>query len=264
MTLLKDKKIFNDTRNSIMGLFQQIQHNVEVMSLTIPEDKKKIIVKEVAALQEKLVVVEQFKEKVDIIDKFCNELKSFDGSLKTVDAWMMGATKELEDIKSASDKMAPEDRVARTMDLQEDIAAKVEIIKKNIETELALLPQGEKVPQDAQEHKDELNRISKYVTDLQAKVKKECDNFSEDVKYYAEYKTGLKEFLPWMEAMESSSTEGLAKPSSYQEAQALAEKVHGYEKSCLDHVKVLEAANGAAIKMTTHKDADVEVAEMRA
>merc|ERR1712128_346315 len=170
--LAKRQKIYNDTKNTIMGLFEQIEHNVEVMSLTIPEEKK-TIVKEVAALKEKLVVVEQFKEKVDIIDKFCNELKSFDGSLKTVDAWMMGATKELEDIKNASDKMAPEDRVARTMDLQEDIAAKFIIIKSNIETELALLPQGEKVPQDAQEHKDELNRITKYVTDLQTKVRKE-------------------------------------------------------------------------------------------
>eukprot|EP00090_Calanus_glacialis_P046164 TRINITY_DN891_c0_g1_i7.p1 TRINITY_DN891_c0_g1~~TRINITY_DN891_c0_g1_i7.p1 ORF type:complete len:600 (+),score=224.52 TRINITY_DN891_c0_g1_i7:50-1849(+) len=261
--LAKRQKIFNDTKNSIMGLFQQIQHNVEVMSLTIPEDKKKIIVKEVAALQEKLVVVEQYKEKVDIIDKFCNELKSFDGNLKTVDAWMMGATKELEEIKNASDKMAPEDRVARTMDLQEDIAAKVIIIKANIETELALLPQGEKVPQDAQEHKDELNRITKYVTDLQNKVKKECDNFSEDVKYWAEYKTGIKEFTPWLVSAESSFTEGLAKPSSLGEAQELSEKVHGFEKSCADHLKVLDAANEAAIKMTTHKDADAEVIAMK-
>jgi len=261
--LAKRQKIFNDTRNSIMGLFQQIQHNVEVMSLTIPEDKKKIIVKEVKALEEKLVVVEQFKEKVDIIDGFCNELKSFDGNLKSVDAWMMGAAKELENIRNASDKMSPEDRVARTMDLQEDIAAKVEIIKKNVETELALLPQGEKVPQDAQEFKDELNRITKYVTDLQEKVKKECDNFSEDVKYFAEYKTGIKEFTPWLVSAESSSTEGLAKPSDFGEAQALSEKVHGFEKSCAEHLKLLDAANEAAIKMTTHKDADVEVAAMK-
>jgi len=261
--LAKRQKIFNDTRNSIMGLFQQIQHNVEVMSLTIPEDKKKIIVKEVKALEEKLIVVEQFKEKVDIIDGFCNELKSFDGNLKSVDAWMMGAAKELENIRNASDKMSPEDRVARTMDLQEDIAAKVEIIKKNVETELALLPQGEKVPQDAQEFKDELNRITKYVTDLQEKVKKECDNFSEDVKYFAEYKTGIKEFTPWLVSAESSSTEGLAKPSDFGEAQALSEKVHGFEKSCAEHLKLLDAANEAAIKMTTHKDADVEVAAMK-
>eukprot|EP00092_Neocalanus_flemingeri_P007340 GFUD01007926.1.p1 GENE.GFUD01007926.1~~GFUD01007926.1.p1 ORF type:complete len:612 (+),score=195.09 GFUD01007926.1:146-1837(+) len=261
--LAKRQKIFNDTRNSIMGLYQQIQHNVEVMSLTIPEDKKKNIIKEVKALEEKLVVVEQFKEKVDIIDGFCNELKSFDGSLKTVDAWMTGAAKELENIRNASDKMAPEDRVARTMDLQEDIAAKVEIIKKNIETELALLPQGDKVPQDAQEFKDEMNRITKYVSDLQEKVKKECDNFSEDVKYWAEYKTGIKEFTPWLVSAESSSTEGLAKPSDLGEAKALSEKTHGFANTCADHLKVLDAANAAAIKMTTHKDADAEVAAMK-
>merc|ERR1711981_897822 len=168
-----------------------------------------------------------FKETVDVIEDFCGSLKAFDTSLKTVDSWMMVATKELEDIKNASDKMAPEDRVARTMDLQEDIAAKFIIIKSNIETELALLPQGEKVPQDAQEHKDELN-------------------FSEDVKYWAEYKTGIKEFTPWLVAAESSFNEGLAKPSSLEEAQALSAKVHGFEKTCADHLKVLEAANAAA------------------
>jgi len=257
--LAKRQKIFNDTRDSIMGLHASIQHNVEVMSITIPEDKKKLIMKEVKALEEKLVVVDQFKEKVGIIDEFCNNLKSFDGSLKSMESWMMIATKELDDIKNSSDKMAPEDRVARTMDLQEDIAAKAEIIKKNAEVELGLLPQGDKVPSDAQDFKNELARITKYVMDLQEKVKKECDAFSEDVKYWAEYKTGIKEFIPWLVSAEQSSTDGLAKPSNLQEAQALSDKVHGVEKACLDHLKVLEAADAAAKKMTTHKDADAEV-----
>ena len=93
-------------------------------------------------MEEKLIVVGQFEEKVGKIDEFCNSLKNFDASLKSIDSWMKSATQELEDIKNSSDKMAPEDRVARTMDLQEDIAAKVEIIKKNQELEMALLPQG--------------------------------------------------------------------------------------------------------------------------
>merc|ERR1712117_83698 len=174
---------------------------------------------------EKLVVVGQFEEKVKVIEDFCSSLKNFDGSLKSINDWMMLATKELEDIKNSSDKMAPEDRVARTMDLQEDIAAKFEIIKANTAAELELLPQGEKVPEDAQAHKDELNRITKYVSDLQEKVKTECDNFSE--------------------------------------ANALSDKVHSFDKACLDHLKVLETANAAAQKMTTHKEADAEVAAMR-
>merc|ERR1711950_17517 len=150
-----------------------------------------------------------------------------------------------------------------TMDLQEDIAAKMKIIKVSIETELNLLPQGEKVAQDAQAHKDELSRIHKYVSDLQDKVRKECDNFSEDVKYWAEYKTGIKEFLPWLTAVEADSTNGLAKPSSLQEATALSQKVHKYEADCGLNIKVLEAANAAAVKMTTHKDSDAEVAALR-
>merc|ERR1719361_3267525 len=204
---------------------------------------------EMAALEEKLVVVGQFEEKVKVLEDFCNSLKDFDTSLKSMDDWSMIATKELEDIKNSSDKMAPEDRVARTMDLQEDIAAKFEIIKANTAAELELLPQGEKVPEDAQAHKDELNRITKYVSDLQEKVKKECDNFSEDFKFWAEYKTGIKEFNPWLSQAETSSTDGLSKPSDLAEANALSAKVHSFEKACLDHLKVLETANALSAKV---------------
>merc|ERR1712072_1290902 len=242
--LAKRQDLLNKTRDSIMGLYNQIKHNVEVMGITLPDDKKKIISKEMAALEEKLKVIEDF----------CSSLKNFDGSLKSINDWMMLATKELEDIKNSSDKMAPEDRVARTMDLQEDIAAKFEIIKANTAAELELLPQGEKVPEDAQAHKDELNRITKYVSDLQEKVKTECDNFSEDVKFWAEYKTGIKEFAPWLSQAEVAYTDGLSKPSDLAEANALSDKVHSFDKACLDHLKVLETANAAAQKMTTHKE----------
>jgi len=261
--LAKRQEIFNSTRDSIMGLNNQIKHNVEVMSLTLPDDKKKLVGKEIKALEEKLVVVGQFEDTVGVVSSFCNSLKEFDGSLKSINNWMMGATQELLDIKNSSDKMEPEDRVARTMDLQEDIAAKVEIIKKNAENELALLPQGEDVPIDAQMFKDELLRITGYVKDLQEKVRIECDHFSEDVKFWAEYKTGIKEFTPWLNQAESASTEGLSKPADLPEAQALADKVHGFEKACVNHLKVMNAAEAAANKMTTHKEADNELASLK-
>merc|ERR1712179_399046 len=34
-------------------------------------------------------------------------------------------------------------------------------------------------------------------------------------------------------------------------------------KTCADHLKVLDAANAAAIKMATHKDADAEVVALK-
>ena len=54
--------------------------------------------------------------------------------------------------------------------------------------EKELLPQGDTVPKDAQDYKDELDRIKKYVDDLYARCSKTCDDFSEDVKFWAQYR----------------------------------------------------------------------------
>merc|ERR1712183_610903 len=113
------------------------------------------------------------------------------------------------------------------------------------------LPQGEKVPQDAQDYKDELNRITKYIADLDAKTRKECDAYSEDVKYWAEYRTGIKEFSPWLAQGESAVTTGLSKPSELAEVKSLSGQANPLDKTCLQYMKVLEAAEAASKKMTT-------------
>jgi len=261
--LEKRQKIFNDTKNTINGMFSNIQKDYDTMTMTLPEDKKDFVKKEVKAVSEKLVVVEKFEEKVKKIENFVNKLNEFDKSLKSIDSWMKEAEGQLHDIKNNSDKMTPEDRVSYTMELQEDVAAKVEIIKANIAGEQELLPQGDKVPQDAQDYKDELKRIEEFVLDLQKKVMKECDNFSEDVKYWAEYKTGIKSFKPWLESAENKSKEGLSKPQTLDEANAMYANVNDFDKACIKHLEVLNSAAAAANKMTTHKEADVEVAALK-
>ena len=92
---------------------------------------------------------------------------------------------------------------------------------------------------------------------------KECDNFSEDVKFWAEYKTGIKEFKPWLESAEQKSKEGLLKPQTLDEANAIYASVKEFKETCLRYLKVLNSANEAAQKMTTHQDADNEVASLR-
>merc|ERR1711935_108887 len=103
-------------------------------------------------------------------------------------------------------------------------------------TELALLPQGDKVDSNAQNFKDELKRIADFVAKLAEDTKIECDKYSNDVKFWAEYRNGIK---------------------------ALHEKVSTFDKTCLTYAKVLDAANGAAQKMTTHAEADGEVASLK-
>ena len=261
--LAKRKQIFGDTKKTIDGMFADIQHNYDVMTMTLPEDKKDFVKKEVKAIADKLEVVGRFKEKVDKIDEFVTSLDNFDKCLKMVDGWMKSADNQLNDIKNNSDTMTPEDRVSCTMELQEDVAQKVGIILDAIKTESDLLPQGDQVPKDAQDYKDELKRIHDYVSDLQKRVMTECEHFSEDVKYWAEYKTGIREFRPWLEASEKRATEGLSKPQTLDEANAMFANVNDFDQNCLKHLKILESAEGAANKMTTHKEADVEVGELK-
>merc|ERR1739848_266364 len=144
--LKKRQDILKKSTDTINGLFSSINANMATMSITIPEDKKKILTKEIKAVEGKLEVTGRFKSTVSKIEELVAALTAFDGSLKSIDAWKDAATAELKDIKEASGAMLPEDRVARTMDLQEDIAAKLEILKTCAATEADLLPQGDKVP----------------------------------------------------------------------------------------------------------------------
>merc|ERR1712172_312042 len=174
--LKKRQDILKKTDDGINGLFTSINNNFNTMCITIPEDKKKGLAKEIKAVEEKLEVLGRFKSTVGKIEELVAALTAFDNSLKTLDTWKDAATAELKDIKEASGAMLPEDRVARTMDLQEDIAAKLEILA---------------------------------------------------------------------------------------EIKALDDKVKTFEKNCVNFLKVIEAANGAAQKMTTHAEADAEVAGLK-
>jgi hypothetical protein len=143
--LAKRQQIFGATKDTIDGIYGKIQSDYACMTMTLPEDKKDFVKKEVNAVTDKLEVLGRFKEKVDKIDEFVTDLKNFDVTLKEIDAWMAGADKELQTIKTDSDKMTPEDRVSYTMELTEDVQAKVDAIKKCVEAEAVLFPQGDTV-----------------------------------------------------------------------------------------------------------------------
>merc|ERR1711923_384982 len=96
----------------INGLFSSINKSYNCMAITIPEDKKKVLTKEIKAVEEKLEVLGRFKNTVQVIVDLVNSLTAFDNSLKAIDNWKDAATAELKDIKEASGAMLPEDRVA--------------------------------------------------------------------------------------------------------------------------------------------------------
>jgi len=261
--LAKRKQIYDATKSQLEGVYNKIKSDYDTMAITLPDDKKALLKKELEALTEKMSILLKFEEKVSKIEDFCQNLECFDNTTKSLDDWMTRAAKELDNIKNHSHQMVPEDRVAVCMELQEDIAAKVILIEESIAQEQELLPQGDSVPKEALAHKEELSRIHKFTLDLQTRVKQETANFSEDVKFWAEYRTGIKSFTPWLESAEAETEEGLGKPEDLPQALALFDKISLFEKKCLMNFKVLEAAEAASQRMTTHQEADDQVAAMK-
>merc|ERR1719464_119919 len=67
--LEKRQKLFNETKNTIDTMWSNINKDYDMMTQTLPEDKKDFVKKEVKAVGEKLPVVTRFQEKVQKIEK---------------------------------------------------------------------------------------------------------------------------------------------------------------------------------------------------
>ena len=82
-------------------------------------------------------------------------------------------------------------------------------------------------------------------------------SFSQNTIYWANDCSQVTSLL-------QATCEGLSKPSDLSEVQALNDKVLAFDKTCVNYLKVLTAAEGASLKMTTHTEADTEVAALKA
>merc|ERR1712244_38517 len=97
--LKKRQDIYKKTNDGITGLFNSINNNYNTMCITIPEDKKKGLAKEIKAVEDKLEVLNRFKGTVGKSEELVAALTDFDNSVKALDSWKDAATAELKDIK---------------------------------------------------------------------------------------------------------------------------------------------------------------------
>merc|ERR1711881_671038 len=75
--------------------------------------------------------------------------------------------------------------------------------------------------------------------DLAEKTRIECDKYSNDVKFWAEYRTGIKEFTPWLVGAEKATGEGLSKPADLAALKARFDKVKGVSDTWVKKVDTL-------------------------
>ena len=215
------------------------------LSGNLPEEKKKHMTDRVGDIDERISVLSKTDEKLDFIDDFNKRLAIFNASVNELEGWLTEARKRVDNIISPDSSFSPEDRVTKTMEFQEDLRKKIEFLAAQENTKEDIFPKpDEKIPSDAKKYIAHLDSLHKTIYAMDEEVKNECAKFSEDVKFWAEFHTGIKEFGPWIKSAESRKCKGLRKPSTLVEACELLgdSKV---KKSL--HMSVKEEANYAQV-----------------
>ena len=174
---------------------------------------------QVTEIKGRMKVLDDTSEKLAFIDDFNKRLAVFNTSVTELEGWLAEGRKRIDAIVSPTADLSPEDRVTKTMEVQEDLRKKSEYTKKQEAEREDIFPKAdEKVPSDAKKFNARLENVRKTMDSMEEEVKKECSKFSEDVKFWAEFQTGIKEFEPWIKKAEKRKTKGLLKPTTLVDA----------------------------------------------
>ena len=257
------------------------------------------MIEQVAAIKDRMKVLDDTTEKLAFIDDFNKRLAVFNTSVTELEGWLSEGRKRIDAIVSPTADLSPEDRVTKTMEVQEDLRKKSEYTKRQENEREEIFPKAdERVPSDAKKFNARLENLRKTMDSMDDEVKKECSKFSEDVKFWAEFQTGIKEFEPWIKKAEIRKSKGLAKPITlvdacgclgdckvsfcwkYNDVFQLPLLIYrqylffiitnfddatfqNFQDECVAKMKVLEEAEASAKKMSCHNDADAKVTELK-
>merc|ERR1711963_469314 len=258
------KKTGATFRATIEGLFNSVNEANNTIQLILPEDQKKEMIDQVDEIKGRMSVLDNTSTKLEYIDDFNKRLAVFNTSVTELEGWLQEGRKRIDAIISPTADFSPEDRVTKTMEVQEDLRKKSEYTKKQeIEREDIFPKADEKVPSDAKKFNARLENVRKTMDSMEEEVKNECSKFSEDVKFWAEFQTGIKEFEPWIKKAEIRKTKGLLKPCTLVDACTTLGDCKNFQDECEAKMKVLEEAAASAAKMSCHNEADDKVTTLK-
>merc|ERR1719318_250368 len=241
-------------RKGIEGIYETVSGANDCLQQMLPEDRKQGMKQEVEEIKTRMAILGKTDERLEFILDFNKRLAIFDKNVSDLEDWLG------DGIKNPTELLSPEDRVTKTMEVQEDINKKSEFCGSQETEKGEIFPKGgEKVSSDAKKFIKRLETVRSELNNLDGEIKSECAKFSEDVKYFAEFQTGIKAFEPWMKRAEQRITSGLAQPKSLIEACEILGSSKNFQEECEAKLKILEEAAASAQKMTTHADSDEKV-----
>jgi len=251
-------------RKTIEEVYNIVSNANSTLQQMLPEDRKNGMNDEVKELTVRTEILKKTDDRLIFIDDFNKRLAVFNQGVTELENWLDEGKKRLDTIKNPVDTCSPEDRVTKSMEVQEDIQKKSDFCSKLEAEKAEIFPkQGEKISSDARKFIERLKTVRSELNKLDEDVKAECAKFSEDVKYWAEFQTGIKAFDPWLKKAEGRKEVGLKTPASLVEACELLGDAKNFQEECEAKLQVLEEATVSAQKMTSHADADEKVAMYR-
>merc|ERR1711962_1485994 len=248
---MKTASIF---RTNIEDIYNTCSGANDILQVMLPEEKKSEMNDQITEIKTRMDILGKTDERLIFIDEFNKRLNVFDVGIREMENWLGEGRNRLDKIKNPPDEMSPEDRVTKSMELQEDLNKKLEVEKEDIFPKA-----GEKVSSDAKKFIERLKKVRATLDALSDEVSCECAKFSEDVKLWAEFQTGVKVFEPWMKNAEVRKSSGLQKPTSLVTACEILGDSKNLQDEAEAKLRVLEEAAAAAQKMTSHNEADIKV-----
>merc|ERR1712198_701182 len=251
-------------RKTIQEIHDTVAGANSILQQMLPEEKKNPMNDEVKEIETRMDIMKKTDDRLDFILDFNKRLAVFNQCVTELEGWLEEGRKKLDMVKSPTELLTPEDRVTKSMEFAEDLHKKSEFCgKQEAEKEEIFPKQGEKVSSDAKKFIERLKTVRNELNKLDEEIKQECAKFSEDVKYFAEFQTGIKAFDPWMKRAEQRIIDGLKQPKSLVEACEILGDSKNFQEECEARLKVLEEAAASAQKMTYHQDADEQVAKFQ-
>jgi len=249
-------------RKDIEGSFTAMTSANETLNTLLEDDMKAQLGEQVNDLKERLTVLSDMDEKLVRLNVFNGQLKEYDGKLKESEEWLLVGRKRMDELIKPEKPMEVQERVMATMDLTTDVQLAMEQFAVKVEEwEGPLKPtEAGEDTEDAQGFQTRINTAQTTFDGLLKEVKTECEKYGEDVKYLADFTSGVKKFEPWIEKSDAKRTVGMVKPANLTEANDQLADAKKWQEDATAMKALLEEANAAAQKMTLHDDADVKYA----
>merc|ERR1712233_159348 len=188
---LADKlKLAAAIRAEIEDFFSQTSKANDTLQIFLPAEMKDGMHGQVKVLKERLPVLDEIDKALAEIYKFNQDLADFDVTLTQTQEWCDGkAVEKITLIRTIPESLLPPDLEEKRVDM--------------------FPKEGAKMSKDAKDFLERLKKLRGTITDLDDQINKEFEKYSGDVRYFAEYQTGLQDFYPRLVEAEERITDGL-------------------------------------------------------